>query len=769
MEIPADIFFHYLLPLRVNNENLDSFRIKYYDELNYRIKGLDTKSAALEINRWCHEKVTYQPSDFRTSSPMATILSARGRCGEESTLAVYALRTAGLPARQVYTPRWAHCDDNHAWVEVWIEGQWYYMGACEPEGVLDRGWFTEPARRAMLVHSKAFGHYMGAENQIVNEKRYSEINNLGKYATTRTIYVLVTDTEGVPVPDVKVEYQLFNYSEFYPIAVVPTQGIGLSSLKTGLGDLLVWAGSDDKFGFAKVSVSEVDTIKIILNMTPEKVSRMVLDLAVPVVPEPFPLPAKEIMKQNQLLIARGDSIRESYVRSWINRDNAVSFASANSYDTSVVAELIAKSEGNYSEILKFLGNNPEYKDLAVELLMQISEKDLRDTREFILTDHLRNSIEFLNSSEKAVFNEFILNPRVDDELLTDWRGMLKELNRSRLFQSGNASRDNQAAELEKQLSEEIFIYAGENHYGTPLTPKGVENLRISDKQSYNIYLVASFRSVGIPARLEPGTRVPQYLSNGRWLDVSSSDKREGARATVSFQSDGSQPIPEYYKHFTIGRFDNGKYHTLEFDYYKKCTDFPDSISIIPGNYMLVTGNRITDSKILSEISFFSIEEGSHRVIYVNPRNETVNTENYGLFPEGESILAGGGNHKIIDRKTAKGILVVWLDPGMEPSKHFLNDLPFVKGEFEKSGLEIFFLTADKNGMENLGRLRKDIPANAIIGIDPDFTLNSKIRNSLSSPVNSLPMVVMTDSQGSINYFSAGYRIGIAEQILVRTR
>ncbi|MCK7531014.1 MAG: transglutaminase-like domain-containing protein [Marinilabiliales bacterium] len=44
----------------------------------------------------------------RTSSPMATMLSARGRCGEESTFTVAALRTAGLPARQVYTPRWAH-------------------------------------------------------------------------------------------------------------------------------------------------------------------------------------------------------------------------------------------------------------------------------------------------------------------------------------------------------------------------------------------------------------------------------------------------------------------------------------------------------------------------------------------------------------------------------------------------------------------------------------------------------------------------------------
>ena len=38
--VPEDIFLHYVLPFRVNNENLDSFRIAYYDEINARIKGI---------------------------------------------------------------------------------------------------------------------------------------------------------------------------------------------------------------------------------------------------------------------------------------------------------------------------------------------------------------------------------------------------------------------------------------------------------------------------------------------------------------------------------------------------------------------------------------------------------------------------------------------------------------------------------------------------------------------------------------------------------
>ncbi|NTU96066.1 MAG: transglutaminase domain-containing protein, partial [Bacteroidales bacterium] len=126
-KVPDDLFRHFVLPPRVNNENLDSARMVFLRELKGRIKDMNMYNAALEVNHWCHEKITYRPSDSRTSSPLASIRTGYGRCGEESTLTVTALRAVGIPARQCYTPRWAHTDDNHAWVEVWCDGKWYYM------------------------------------------------------------------------------------------------------------------------------------------------------------------------------------------------------------------------------------------------------------------------------------------------------------------------------------------------------------------------------------------------------------------------------------------------------------------------------------------------------------------------------------------------------------------------------------------------------------------------------------------------------------------
>ncbi|MDR3047150.1 MAG: transglutaminase-like domain-containing protein, partial [Bacteroidales bacterium] len=197
--IPEDVFRHFVLVYRVNNENLDTARMAFFNELKERVKDLSMYDAALEVNHWCHEKVAYRPSDERTSSPLATIRTSFGRCGEESTFTATAMRAVGIPARQCYTPRWAHTDDNHAWVEVWIDGKWYYLGACEPDVELNMGWFDIPATRTMMVHSNAFGKYVGTEEINLKTSLYSKINMLPNYTKTKRIKIKVINQNHEPV------------------------------------------------------------------------------------------------------------------------------------------------------------------------------------------------------------------------------------------------------------------------------------------------------------------------------------------------------------------------------------------------------------------------------------------------------------------------------------------------------------------------------------------------------------------------------------------
>ena len=265
--IPEREFRHFVLPVRVNNENLDDSRKVFYEELKDRVKGLSLHDAVLEVNHWCHEKVIYTPSDARTSSPLASVKTAYGRCGEESTFTVAALRSVGIPARQVYTPRWAHTDDNHAWVEAWVDGKWHFFGACEPEPVLDLGWFNAPASRGMLMHTKVFGRYNGPEEVMYETPNYTEINVIDNYAPTAKAEVTVVDAEGNPVTDAKVEFKVYNYAEFYTVARKQTDTRGKTFLTAGKGDMLVWASKDGKFGYSKLSFGKDNNLTVKLDKT----------------------------------------------------------------------------------------------------------------------------------------------------------------------------------------------------------------------------------------------------------------------------------------------------------------------------------------------------------------------------------------------------------------------------------------------------------------------------------------------------------------------
>jgi hypothetical protein len=770
--IPEEIFLHYVLPCRVNNENLDSFRIVYYNEIADRIKGKEIGEAALEINHWCHEKVSYQSADIRTSGPMSTILSARGRCGEESTFTVAALRTAGIPARQVYTPRWAHSDDNHAWVEIWINGEWYYMGACEPEPVLDRGWFTEPARRAMLVHTKSFGAFLGNENYINKYESYSDVNNLSKYAVTKTIFVKVTDSIGKPLNNARVEYQLYNYAEFYPIAVVPTNENGISRFETGLGDLLIWAGKDDDFDYKKISVSETDTVTLRLMRNRGEIKSLDLDLDVPVVRSPLAGPPQQLIEKNTERVNLENLIRQKYIDSWIKTPEVKSLAIKLNLDTTKLIRIFERSMGNYNEIRTFLSVTPDsLRYLAVSMLEILPDKDLRDTKEDVLSDHLINYVRSdykTEGKDPGMFLNYVLNPRIANELIVGWRSYFR-INLPAVL-TEKASSD--PLLIVKYLNENIIIANDENYYKTPISPKGVNELKVSDDFSRSICFVAICRSLGIPSRLEPGSNIPQFFLNNNWTDVYFADQKQLSqqKGYLKFVSSSTNPVPEYYIHFTIARFENGRYNTLEYDYNKKVTDFKEELSLLPGKYMLVTGNRLNDSKILSNISFFDLGENEHKTIEIKLRKDLSDKKILGRLDFMKVLSLFNKDNCSPERLADKGAVIMWIDPEKEPTKHIFNDLPLLKSELDSWGGYFLFLS---DSLQNKGLFKpeglKGLPANSLFGTDNNMSQLCKSFNIKSISDISLPCIVLVNMNGDILFKSSGYRIGIGEQILKNIR
>jgi hypothetical protein len=619
-DIPEEIFLHYVLPFRIVNENLDSFRIAYYDEIQGRVKGMDATDAALEINHWCHEKVTGKPIGGSNPGPVSTILSAWGRCGMASSFTVASLRTAGIPARWVYIPLLAHIDIfDHAWVEVWIDGKWYYMGACEPEPVLDRAWFTEPARRAMLIWTLSFGAKDGQENTTECYRNFSLVNTLSKYAVTKQINVRVLDTNNVPVKDALVEYLLYNSARFRTLAEVPTDEFGISQFETGLGDLLIWARKGDDFNFKKVSVADIDTLNLILNLKPADNGFQELDLGVPIVRAPLKGPATELITANTKRINEENMIRQAYIDSWMKPEEAANLAKELGADPEIVKDIISRSMGNYKNTASFLTHTPVLdRSLAINLLKQVSDQDLRDTKEEIFADHLNNVIRFENTHgayDYELYSKYVLNPSIPSMVgtrIVAWRKYLFESMPVGFRQDAI----NDPSILIKYVNNNIVITPEDSEDYYNHSPKGVDELKVSDSFYRDIYFVALCRSLGIPSRLDPRSNVPQFYFKKEWHDVLFAEKIQPlpGKGLIRFSSGEKNPVPKYNTHFTIAHFENGRYNTL----YKR-VDFKDELALTPGHYMLVTGNRINDSKILSTLSFFELKENEHKAIDIKLR------------------------------------------------------------------------------------------------------------------------------------------------------
>ena len=456
-DIPELLFRHFVLPIRVNNENLDDSRMIFFKELKERVKGMGMKDAILEVNHWCHERVTYQPSDGRTSAPLATIRSAYGRCGEESTFTVAALRAIGIPARQVYTPRWAHTDDNHAWVEAWADGKWYFLGACEPEAVLNLAWFNAPASRAMLMHTKAFGDYNGPEEVMLRTSNYTEINLIDNYGSSARIDFSVVDAEGKPVEGARVDFKIYNYAEFCSVVTKYTAQDGKTFLSAGKGDMMVWASKDGKYGFVKASFGKANlpgeegekarkmTIRLDRKVSASDMNRS-LDFSsvsfrdsFDIVPPPekanIPEVSAEARAKNLERFAYEDSIRHAYLATFYTKETALEalqknglleekYLTRNGVPTWMVkgekmdyqnaqklsdkaqklVDFLVGSWGNHEVILKFLMLHQDNLSRAIELLSTLSAKDLRDMQMDILEDHFN-----------AHSNQ--LSPRVEDEMI----------------------------------------------------------------------------------------------------------------------------------------------------------------------------------------------------------------------------------------------------------------------------------------------------------------------------------------------------------------
>ena len=759
--VPELLFRHFVLPIRVNNEPLDASRAYFYKELKERIKNLSMHDAILEINHWCHEKVTYQPADARTSSPLQTLRTATGRCGEQSTFAVAALRAMGIPARQVYTPRWAHTDDNHAWVEAWADGKWYFLGACEPEPVLNLGWFNAPASRAMLMHTRAFGNYNGPEEVLQRTNNFTEINLTSNYAPTAEVKFEVKDTDGKPVSGAKVEFKIYNYAEFYTAVTKQTDAQGRTSLSAGMGDLLIWASKDGNYGYSKASFGKDNTVTITLNhnMLSDKSKASFEEETFNIVPPAenakTPYVSDEMRKENNRRFAYEDSIRKAYTATFLTKEQAEKINPR-------AAGYLVKSRGNKQTIIDFLARHKDNEARALGILATLSDKDLRDIPTEILEDNFT-----------AKTNQ--LSPRVEDEMITI--PFKNYIEKAFAGKTAEMFRKDPTA-LVTWINKNIRIAPEYNALQIAQTPVGVMESKTTDERSRDIFFVDVARSLGIEARKDAVTGKVQYMKDGKWMDVKFDSKEQATAPTgklvLTYEPSAFLDDPKYYNHFTISRIVNGSPQLMNFEEGQAdmgngtcwSNTFKNGYSFDTGTYMLTTGTRLASGSVLAATRIFNIEKGKTTTLPLDIRQDANDVSVIGQF-NSESIISKDGKDVSILSQTGRGyyILAV-LGVGQEPTNHALHDIEKERAAFESWGRPVVLLfeseaDAKKYQKDEFGSL----PSTVQYAIDKNGAIREQIAREMKlQSKTQMPMFIIADTFNRVVFSSQGYTIGLGEQM-----
>lgn len=774
--VPDREFLHFVLPVRVNNENLDDSRRVFYDELKDRVKGLSMEDAILEVNHWCHEKVTYKPSDGRTSSPLSSVSQAIGRCGEESTFAVAALRSVGIPARQIYTPRWAHTDDNHAWVEAWADGEWHFLGACEPEPILDLAWFNDPASRGLLMNTNVTGDYHGPEEVLLKQPLSTRINVTANYAPVATLPVKVVDKNGNPVPGAKVNFCIYNYAEYYPAVTKIADNEGNASLTAGLGDLVVWASDGNSFGFAKGNPKEFEEndgshLEVVIDKDTSFAGVFELNIIPPAAGTKLPVVIYEQRAENDRRMQREDSIRNAYIDTFATPESSRIIADRLGVNTESLVRILSESRGNHDLIVNCLDRLPaDKRESAVSLLLNVSEKDRRDIPVEVIEDNVYNVIPD-NGIDEDFYNKYVLSPRIEVEYLRPWRKALTEF-----FAPNLSEFSKDPSKLVAWVKENIAAADDENPMNLRMSPLAVLNTRKADAVSRNIFFVAAVRCAGVPARIDPVTAATQYSADGKtWIDVDFGDSapvedmsRKG-KLMITYTPEGYIVDPKYYSQFSISRIEDGQPRLLGFDEEGTLSQLFDApYELEAGQYILTSGQRLANGGVLARSEVFAVNPGETTTVPLKIRQDDSELSVIGSL-NAENIYhdMASGTDKSLLSTTGRGFYVLGLiSPNHEPSAHALNDISAVANQLSDTGRKIVLLfdNADDAARFDISHF-PNLPDNVVFGIDNGGVSRKEIVESLHLDNPGMPIFVAADTFNRIVWVSSGYNIGLGDTLL----
>lgn len=751
-DIPEDCFLHFVFYPRINSEDLVDCRRFFYEMLAPRIQGLSQAEAILEVNRWCAEQVTYQASNDRTESPLTAYFSGIGRCGEESTFTVTALRSVGIPARQIYVPFWAHCDDNHAWVEAFADGKWNFLGACEPEPILNRGWFTDASSRAPVVCYRRFFDFTGettAKEACINKDGCCSLLNVtARYAPVSTLTVSVVSPDGVPVEGAQVVLSVVNMAAFSTVARLTTDKNGLCSIDTGRVTLHAEVWTQAGCAAENITVSADCRLELTLGSEPESAEPLAFDCyAPPAVPVNRTVLTPAQQRENDAVLTRCAAARTARISGYYLPE----------YENLPEAwqRILRLAAGNAGELFRLYQDaSPEERTLYLAMLEAMETKDYRDTPASLLQNHLRLAMPYRT---RPHFVTEILCPRLQHEMLECWREPI-----AAAFTDEQKEAFVRQPEVLMEYLNAHFTDGNLRYYSTlSVQPTASLKLGHTDEKGRRLLFVAILRTLGVPARINPSDKGAEYFRDGLYHCVCAAASTASAQLAL-LPEPGKRFV--YGSNYALSRKTPKGYQPLD-------NPSGDSFvfSLMPGDYRLLTTTRMPNGSQQCILSRFRLADGEGIDLPLCLRE-----------PAPEEML-GSGRVEPFTLRSANGdpvpstelltgkTVLVYLDVRKEPTEHILNEIIAAAAELRKriaAGLRLEYVlhSPEERTDPTLQKALAAVPE-AEIFYDSFTSDATMLARKLFLEPGVWPLLMLTGASHRGYYGTCGYQVGTLELTL----
>jgi hypothetical protein len=254
----------------------------------------------------------------------------------------------------------------------------------------------------------------------------------------------------------------------------------------------------------------------------------------------------------------------------------------------------------------------------------------------------------------------------------------------------------------------------------------------------------------------------EFWKDGEFVRVIEEKERD-ARVILTGDEDFSW---NYFQNWSMAKLSETGYQSLKlWDVSLKNGRL--ELAVEPGEYRLLTTNRLPTGNIFAKRYDFRVEKGECKTIELKMREASLaDMLDCHSIPDHDLTDQNGERHSVGELTKDGRHILFWLEVSKEPTEHILNELVEMQERYAKCQDKLIFIVKKPEDLKDftLSKCRKALPDVRVFYGDFGKNLEMTARRMYTAP-DKLPLLVVTEGEATGMFAASGYSVGMADMLM----